>query len=92
MVTQFQKYVDNPRQLLLDARALRVKAMRQAHTHEILSSVFSCDTGSVVIVKDIVTGEEFTLKMTVYQVKPIQTLFESLLGKPKNNRLKNFDN
>lgn len=69
-----------------------VKAMRQAHTHEILSSVFSCDTGSVVIVKDIVTGEEFTLKMTVYQVKPIQTLFESLLGKPKNNRLKNFDN
>lgn len=30
MVTQFQKYVDNPRQLLLDARALRVNAMRQA--------------------------------------------------------------
>lgn len=30
MVTQFQKYVDNPRQLLIDARALRVKAMRQA--------------------------------------------------------------
>lgn len=30
MVTQFQKYSDNPRQLLLDARALRVKAMRQA--------------------------------------------------------------
>ncbi|HBO7934633.1 TPA: TraM recognition domain-containing protein [Pseudomonas aeruginosa] len=30
MVTQFQKYADNPRQLLLDARALRVKAMRQA--------------------------------------------------------------
>ena len=30
MVTQFQKYVDNPRQLLVDTRALRVKAMRQA--------------------------------------------------------------
>lgn len=30
MVTQFQKYMDNPRELLLDARALRVKAMRQA--------------------------------------------------------------
>lgn len=30
MVTQFQKYADNPRQLLIDARALRVKAMRQA--------------------------------------------------------------
>lgn len=68
-----------------------VKAMRQAHTHEILSSVFSCDTGSVVIVKDIVTGEEFTLKMTVYQVKPIQTLFESLLGKHQKNRIKKYD-
>ena len=30
MLTQFQKYSENPRQLLLDARARRVKAMRQA--------------------------------------------------------------
>ena len=30
MVTQFQKYADNPRQLLLDARGLRLQAMRQA--------------------------------------------------------------
>ena len=69
-----------------------VKAMRQDHSHEILSSVFSCDTGSVVIVKDSVTGEEFTLKMQAYQVKPIQTLFESMLGKKKNNRLKRYEN
>ena len=67
-----------------------VKAMRQAHTHEILSSVFSCDTGSVVIVKDIVTGEEFTLKMQVYEVKPIQKLFESMLGKDPKNRLDKY--
>ena len=64
--------------------------MRQAHTHEILSSVFSCDTGSVVIVKDIVTGEEFTLKMQVYEVKPIQKLFESMLGKDPKNRLDKY--
>lgn len=68
-----------------------VKAMRIAHSHEILSSVFSCDSGSVVIVKDVITGEEFTLKMQVYEVKPIQTLFESFLGKPKHNRLKNYE-
>lgn len=57
-----------------------VKAMRQAHTHEVLSSVFSCEGGSVVIVKDVATGEEFTLKMTIYKPTPIQKAFEILVN------------
>lgn len=68
-----------------------VRAMKQANSHEILSSVFSCDSGSVVIVKDNITGEEFTLKMQVYEVKPIQKLFESMLGKKTHkNRLDKY--
>ena len=67
-----------------------VRAMKQANSHEILSSVFSCDSGSVVIVKDNLTGEEFTLKMQVYEVKPIQKLFESMLGKNPRNRLDKY--
>lgn len=65
------------------------RAMRQTHSHEVLSSVFSCEDGSVVIVKDVSTGEEFTLKMSVYKPNPMQAAFESLIGnKIGINRIK----
>lgn len=69
-----------------------VQAMKSSNSHEIISSIWSCEKGSVVIVKDNLTGEEFTLKMTIFEPSPAQVVFESLIGKePKHfNRIKNL--
>lgn len=54
-----------------------------------LSQVLSCPGGSVFIYRNVLTGEDMKISITVYQPSMAAKVFDSLL-KTSRNRLKNL--